>query len=244
MDYSGFITTICAVLEYQVVDAASATPTGTVFDQIIPSMLDYTENRLQRDLDFIATTYTDPNGLTTANQRLAALPTTGGTYIVSQQIRLIIGGVRQQPLEWVSRAFLDFAWPSDVSITDANGVPVNPVQVAMNDQDSVLFGPAPPAGLAFEAVGTIRFEQLSSTNPQNFLTTTVPDLYVAAALVWAFGYQKDFGAQADNPQTAQSWEAQYQALLKGAQVEEIRKQFSDMSPSPSSPVGLTAQTGG
>lgn len=244
MDYSGWITTVCTLLEYQIVDAASATPTGTAFDQIIASTIDYTENRMQRDLDFLSTTYTDTNGLTTANQRLSALPTTGGTYIVSQQIRLIIGGVKQQPLEWVSRAFLDFAWPSDVSITDANGVPVNPVQIAMNDQDSVLFGPAPPSALAFEAVGTIRFSQLSSTNPQNFLTTMMPDLYVACSMIYLAGYQRSYGEQSDDPKLAQSWESQYQTLLKGAQVEEVRKQFSDMSPSPSQPIGLTAQTGG
>lgn len=49
------------------------------------------------------------------------------------------------------------------------------------------------------------------------------DLFVAAAMVFMSGYQKNFGAQADDPKMAMSWETQYQALLRGAMDEEARK---------------------
>lgn len=248
MNYAAWVNAIAGILEIQVVDATSATPTGTEFDTMIPSAIDYTENRLQRDLDFIATSATR-TGTMTANQRSQALPTApsagmAGAFIVASQIRLIIGGVRQQPLEPVTRPFLDYAWPSEASITDSSGNAVAPVQWCPNDQANVLIGPAPSTAYSFEIVGTQRFVQMSSTNTSNFLSLMVPDLYIALSAVYYFGYQRDFGAQADDSGTAQSWETQYGKLLQSAQVEEARKNYMDMSPSPSNPTGLTAQPGG
>lgn len=328
MDYAGWITATTNLLEYQVTDATSAAPTGTAFDAMIPSAVDYTENRLQRDLDFLATTVA-ARGAMLANNRLVTLPsvniptvsqipsligtpiapgsiitttlgsmianinwpgygltagqdisipnptkvgglTLGGVYqiitavdaenftintsfdatsnasvvyigngifVVCRQISPIIGGVRQQPLEPVTRDYLDFAWPSDASV----GPNIPPVQWCPNDQATVLVGPAPDQAYAFEAVGTMRIPQLSPTNYQNFLTQQFPDLYVAASMIFLSGYQRDFGGQSEDPQLAQSWENQYQLLLKSAVVEEARKQFSDMFPSPSKPTSLTAQ---
>lgn len=248
MNYAAWVNAVCTVLEYQVVAATTATPTGTEFDVMIPSAIDYTENRLQRDLDFIASSATR-TGSMVANQRSQALPTAAsggmaGTYIVASQIRLIIGGVRQQPLEPVTRAFLDYVWPNEASLVDSAGAAVAPVQWCPNDQANVLIGPAPASTLAFEVVGTQRFLQMSSTNTSNFLSLQVPDLYVAASLVFLSGYQANYGSQSEDPAQAQSWENQYQLLLKSAVIEEARKNYMDMSPSPSNPTGLTAQTGG
>lgn len=248
MDYAGWITTVCNIIEYPVVSASSATPTGTAFDAIIPSAIDYTENRIQRDLDLVSTTATR-TGTLTPNQRSQALPVASGgglagTFIVASQIRLIIGGVIQAPLEPVSRPFLDFAWPNEQPVPSSSATYLTPLQWAPNDQANVLIGPAPNIAYGFEVVGTQRFSQLSNTNTSNFLTLQLPDLYVAASLVFIFGFQRDFGGQAEDPSTAQSWENQYQTLLKSASVEEARKTYMDMSPSPSKPSGLTSQTGG
>ena len=58
-----------------------------------------------------------------------------------------------------------------------------------------------------------------------------------ASMIFISAYQRDFGRQSDDPQMAMSYEAQYNALLKGATVEEFRKKFesvgwTSMSPSP------------
>ena len=50
-------------------------------------------------------------------------------------------------------------------------------------------------------------------------------VFMAAALVHASGYMKNFGAMSDNPQMAVSWESQYQTLLKSAIVEDARATF-------------------
>lgn len=237
MNYSQWVTTICTLLEYQVVDAASATPTGTVFDGVIPSAIDYAENRLQRDLDFLATMATDDTGTMMANSRLLALPTDIGTFVVTQQITPIISGVRQQPLEPVTRAFMDYAWPSDISA----GANIPPVQWSPYDQSHVLVGPAPDQAYQFEVVGTVRFTQMSAANVSNFLTQQLPDLYVAASMIFFGLYQRDFSGIAGQQGVAPSWEAQYDKMLQSAQVEEARKRFMNLSPSPTKPTGLTDQ---
>lgn len=241
MNYAAWVTTVATILEYTVVDAAAAAPTNDdAFNAMIPSAIDYTENRLQRDLDFLASVATDQTGVMSANSRKLTLPTDIGTYVVVSEIRPIVGGIKQPPLEPVTRAFMDFAWPSEVS----PGANIRPVQWCPNDQATVLVGPAPDQNYGFETVGTVRFLQMSATNASNFLSLQVPDLYVAASLIFWFGYQQNFGAQSEDAGTAQSWEAQYGKLLQSAQVEEARKKFMNMSPSPSKPTGLTGQTGG
>jgi len=237
MNYSQWVTTICGLLEYQVVNAASATPTGTVFDNEIPAAVDYTENRLQRDLDFLRTTTTDTTGAMVANNRRLTLPTDVGTFVVVEEIIPVVSGVNQQPLEPVSRPFLDFAWPSNTS----PGANIVPVQWCPDDQEHVLVGPAPDQNYSFTVVGTVRFPQLSSTNVTNWLTLNVPDLYVAASMIFYGLYQRDFAGIAGSQGLHTSWEAQYEKLLQSAQVEEARKRFMNMSPSPSKPTGITDQ---
>lgn len=237
MDYAGWIKAVCDILEYPVVDATTATPTGTAFDTMIASTIDYTENRIQRDLDLLGTIVTDASPTMTANTRKQTLPAVnGGIFVVASQIRLIVAGVRQPPLEAVSRDFLDYAWPDENSL----GASILPQQWAPNDQVSVLVGPAPATTQAYEIVGTARVAQLSNTNTSNFLTQRMPDLYVAASMIFLSGYQRDFGAQADDPKMALSWESTYQTLKASATVEEARKRFADMSVSPSNPNTLQA----
>ena len=48
----------------------------------------------------------------------------------------------------------------------------------------------------------------------------------AASAIFLMGYQRDFGAQSDDPAAAQSWENQYEKLLMGANAEEMRRKFA------------------
>lgn len=332
MDYAGWVTTITSLLEYQVTDAASAAPTNVdSFNAVIPAAIDYTENRMQRDLDFIATTVTAANGVMTPNSRLLTLPsvdipapsqipqllgtpiapnsiitTTNGSmianvewnayslsagedvslllplkvggltlggvyqiqtavdannftinmgfaatfddsaavigngiYIVCTQIRPIVSGRKLQPLEPVTRDYLDFSWPED----ESPGAGILPVQWCPNDQVTVLVGPAPDQAYGFEAVGTMRVPQLSSLNVSNFLTQQFPDLYVAASMVFLSGYQANYGTSANDPGMAQFWEGEYQKLLGSSVVEETRKRFANMSPSATNPAAAPAKNG-
>ena len=86
-------------------------------------------------------------------------------------------------------------------------------------------GPFPDNNYYVEIVGTYRPASLSSTNTTTYISLYLPDVMVMASMIYISGYQRNFGRQSDDPAMAQSYESQYQVLLKGAMVEEFRKKF-------------------
>jgi len=74
-------------------------------------------------------------------------------------------------------------------------------------------------------------------NNSNFISTYLPDMFIAASMIYIGGYQRNFSTTGADPQMPVNYEQQYQALLKGAMVEEYRKKFQSsawgsQSPSP------------
>jgi hypothetical protein len=102
------------------------------------------------------------------------------------------------------------------------------------DEVSALIAPSSAIPMNFSTVGTIRFTPLSATNVSNFLSLYLPDLYVAASMIWLANYQR-------HAELAAQWEATYKGLLGSADIEEARKRFADMFPRPSKPTSLTDQ---
>jgi hypothetical protein len=76
-----------------------------------------------------------------------------------------------------------------------------------------------------EVFGTIRPTPLSASNTSTYLTAHLSDLFFAACMCSISGYQRDFGAQADDPKQAQSWENQYAMRLNSANREEMRRKY-------------------
>ena len=109
-----------------------------------------------------------------------------------------------------------------------------PAYFAMLDQSNMLVGPWSDNNYLVEIVGTIRPQSLgngtNNTTNTTFISLYLPDLMLMATMIYISGYQRNFGRQSDDPQMAQSYESQYQALLKGAMVEEARKKFGDGAP--------------
>ena len=95
----------------------------------------------------------------------------------------------------------------------------------MIDPTTIVFGPSPNASYYVEVIGTIRPEALSVTNTTTAITTYIPDVFMAASMVFASGYMRNFGSQADDPKMAQSWEAQYQTLKASTSAEQARQRF-------------------
>ena len=130
----------------------------------------------------------------------------------------------------VSRDFLDAVWGS----VTAAGIPT--YYAPITDQQFIV-GPWPDAGYTIECVGVIQPTPISATNTTTFLSLYLYDLLVAAMMVFMQGYQRDWGAQADDPASAVSWESQYKTLFASAQVVELRKKYSaggwsSLSPAP------------
>lgn len=211
-------------------------PTDPNFVTFLPTAIDYAEQRLYRELDLL-NTVTRQTGTLTSNNRNFTLPTTNGRFVVTNGINIVTpvnqtnpdAGMRNQCVP-VSRDYLDAVWPS---VTGASV----PEEYAMITDQTVIFGPWPDAGYTAEVIGTIRPTPLSAANTTTYLTQYLPDLWFAATMIAGTAFQKNFGAQADNPQMAVSWETQYSSLFSSANIEEQRKRYASgawgsLSPTP------------
>ena len=198
----------------------------TNFATMLPGMIDYAEQRIYREIDLLYTQVTDSTTAVSSGNRNFTLPTSVGTYVVCDNINIITpagtpasSGTRVQ-LTPVSREFMDIVYPSGQTATGT------PEFYAMASNTQVLFGPAPDAPYVAEVIGVQRPAALSASNSSTILTQYLPDLFIAASMVFASAYMRDFGAQGpDNPQMGQSWEAQYKLLSQSAQVEQARAKF-------------------
>lgn len=190
----------------------------------IPSIIDYAEQRIYRELDLLATLVTNSTGTTTASQRDFSLP---ATFITVENVSIvtpastIVNSGTLNPLMPVSLAVMDLLWPSNVANTGL------PTLFAMKDNATLVLGPTPDDTYYVQVRGTQRPTPLSSTNTTTILTTYIPDVFLAAAAVFASKYDDKA-------------EAQYQLLKQSAEVEQFRAKFQSQSwssqkPTPANP---------
>ena len=197
----------------------------TNFVANLPSTIDDAEQRIYRDLDLLSTVVRD-TGTLTSGVRTFTLPSNLGRFVVTNGFNVITpviatnpdSGTRNQ-LVPCSRDVLDVLWPS------ATGASV-PALYAMITDQVIIVGPAPDAAYTIECIGTIRPTPLSASNTTTVLTLYLPDLFLSASMVYMSAYMRNFGAQADDPKMATSWESHYQTELASANVEEARKKYS------------------
>lgn len=209
----------------QLSNLMAADSSTTQFQTMLPGLIDYAEQRIYRELDLLSTIVKDASASLTANSRNFTLPSAQGRFVTVQGVNVITpvstapdSGTRNF-LSPKSRDYLDAVWNS------ASGATV-PRCFAMITDQTLIVGPWPDSSYTVEVIGTIRPAALSSTNTTTFLTTYLPDLFMAASMVFASGYMRNYGAQAGDPQMATSWEAQFERLLASANIEELRKRFS------------------
>lgn len=212
-------------------------PSDANFQLDLPNIIDDAELRIYRDLDPLQTVTTDASSALTAGNRNFTLPSANGTFFVVNTINVVSpagtanpeNGTRNQ-LTPTSVEVLNALWPS------VSGSTI-PSYFAMVTQFSGIVGAWPDAAYQVEVQGTIRPASLSSTNVTTILSVYWPDLLLAASMVRAAGYLKNYGAAVDDPKQGVTWEGHYQSLLKSADVEEMRKKFegpgwSSKTPSP------------
>lgn len=221
----------------QLSNLMAVSSTDPSFVTWLPGCIDYAEQRIYRELDLLATLVTNATGQLTQNTRDFTLP---GTFITVENISVITPagetadtGTRV-PLFPVSLSVIDLLWPSQTSATGT------PQQFAMKNNTTIVMGPSPDNSYYVEVRGTQRPDPLSVSNPTTILTTYIPDVFMAASMVYASGFMRNFGAQSDNPQMSQSWENQYQMLKQSAEVEQFRAKFQSQSwssqkPTPANP---------
>jgi len=200
-----------------------------LFVAIEPSVIDYAEQRCYTDLNLLATTVRNATLSTTPNSRSFTLPVPSeGYFLIVQGMNAITpaGGTTatgtRNPISPAALRLVDFLYPTET----APSTPSVPSLYAMVTDTQVVFGPAPDAAYLIEVIGTVRPTAMSVSNPSTILSSHFPQLLITASMVFASGYQKNFGSQADDPKMAISWESQYQTLLKSAQTQETRKKLN------------------
>jgi hypothetical protein len=196
------------------------------FAGIMPGIIDYAEGRIYRDLDLPAVRVTDTSVSCSSGVRTIALSTTQGTLLVVQTVNLFSSagttssnGTRI-PLVPVSVAVVDAVYPS--ALSSNCGLPTYFARVTDTE---IMFGPTPDQPYGTEVIATTRPQPLSATNSTTWLSLNVPELMVAAGMVFASGHMRNYGAQADDPKMAASWEQQYTTLLKSQSVDTLRMKF-------------------
>lgn len=197
--------------------------TDASFITFLPGCIDYAEQRIYRELDLLYTQTTDATKQVSSGVREFTLSTAIGTFITVDQFNIITpsgtlssAGTRV-PLVPASPEFLDAAFP-----TAASSLSGTPEYYAMRSNTLLLLGPTPDGPYYAETIGIQRPATLSSANSSTILTQYIPDVFMAASMVFATGFQRDFGSQSDNPQASQSWENQFNLLMKSAAVEQFR----------------------
>jgi hypothetical protein len=206
------------------------------FIRIIPAMMLYADGRIYRDLTFLATTTTQPITLVPFNREVALPLSIKAMRAINvlTPAGAITTNSRRKPLERIPSEVLDFFWPQS---TFRPGVPqkyavtgqIAPMMIPIPSppppqvmQHVIRLMPTPDQAYSAEVLGDIRPDPLSEANPQTYLSVTYPELLIACCMIFASGYQRDFGAQSDDPRMAQSWETQYGALKQGVMLEAGR----------------------
>lgn len=234
LNYSSYVQQIATMAVVPVTD-----PNFTI---IIPSMIDYAELRMQRDLDFLSTQTSNSSYSFVSGNNTLTIPSTG--FVVLQTIEVINGSGVSTPLLPVGKEYIQNVFGGG----STTGVPVvfavyggDSATTGLTSQN-IIVGPTPDSSYSVRLTGTIRSAPLSATNTTTFISTYLPDLFIMASMVYISAYQRNFGRINDDPAMAQTYESQYQGLLKSAMVEENRKKFQSAAWTSYSPSPFAAPT--
>lgn len=238
MNYSQWLTAITTILN--ITDSYGL----ATFNALVDRIIEYAELMMYRDpdLDFLATRTEDSSKTTMTGVRSVAIPS---QFVIVDSVALITpansipsDGTRI-PLLRTTREFCDVIWPQEsltkspatyetywatFSMFEAVGSGATSSEpVAM--PSAIIIAPTPDNQYRVEFAGTFRPPALSAANSTTFLTTWLPDLFLAATVIMGAGYQRDYGAdgnQAD-PSLAGYWQREYDKLKAGAAIESARQ---------------------
>ncbi len=230
LTFNGFVTAITtlAVAQTKVVSGVIL-PADQPFQNALPSILNYAELRIQRDLDLLALQSSNNYTLTAGSNFLSISP---NDFITVQTVSVTVNGV-PTPLtpvtkEWLRNVYGDPTYLSAPAYFAMHG---GDFATAGTTSLMIEVGPYPDQNYATTLTGTIRMptlyysSALGAENDLTWISTWLPDLLVYAALIYISAYQRDFSLTSNDPQMGTNYENQYQTLLKGALVEEARRRF-------------------
>ena len=195
----------------------------------LPSAIDYATDRITRELNLLSTTTSNTTLSCSTSSRNVDLSALSPVFNTLTDLNVLTPAgatdpdlAARVPLTIQSRAFLNQVYGTSPAQAGTPGVPQ---YFAMVTDQSIQVGPYPDAAYRLEIIGTVRPTPISATVPTNWISTYLPDLLLAAAMVQVSGFMKNFGAQADDPKLAMSWETQYVTLRDSAAVEDAMRRY-------------------
>jgi len=202
----------------------------------VPSILNYAELRIQRDLDLLASQtsnqYTLTSGTNILNVPIDDFLTVQTLRWVQSNGTTVVNSGTCIP---VTKEYLQNVYGG---IGAGSGPPQYYAMVGDNFGDgadtynNIMFGPYANFPYTIEITGTIRIPSLyqyaqngvADTN-YTYISAYYPDMLVMASLIYIAAFQRNFSATSDSQDMGQSYEKQYQALRLGAVAEENRKKI-------------------
>jgi hypothetical protein len=241
MTYDEYVARLAALLVVE--------PTDERFVTLLPWITESAELRILREptFDFLATRGASVSaGPTVAGNRSVPFP---DSIIIAEQITILIPANTRGfaatvvPMLRTTKEYIDNTWPN----LDLMQAPTPfGMYYAIRNQDStnpvILIAPTPNDSYYLTVYGTSRPTPLSSLFPSNFISTQMPDLLMAAAMVLGTGgILKAYGSQSDDPQSSMSWNAVYEGIKEGISIESMRQKAisSGWSEFPPAPLALT-----
>lgn len=225
LTYSTYTTTIANLM---VVEATFAS-----YQQILPSMIDDAEIRICQDVDFLGAVVTDSSVATAPSTR--GINWSNSFFVVQSMNAISPAGTTnpdlgtRNPIVPATKEMCDYLYPSAAG----SGIPQYFGRVT---QSTAVLAPWPDGAYTLEITGTQRPPSLSATNTTTFISTYLPNLLIAASMIYASAFQQNFSA-GDNPAQAVDWHGHYVDILKSSVIEQARMKFegegwSSEQPSP------------
>lgn len=245
MDYATYKQQIYVMAGYTV-DPVTGTVTSydKNYEAILPEMIAYAELRMQRDIDFLSTQISTTDYPFTQNSNTLTIPQSA--FVTTQTMEVVDTDGVSHPLLPVTKEYIQNVYGSG----STKGLPKYYAEyggdAATHGYTSqlVIVGPTPDAAYGVILTGTVRGIPLSETNPNTYISTNLPDLFIMASMIYMSAYQRNFGRISDDPSMAQTYEGQYQALLRSALLEENRKKYEASAWSSYSPAPAATPTRG
>lgn len=207
------------------------------YQTALSNIIDDAEQRLYRELDPLSSIVRDSSATLTPNSRTFNLPQSQGRFVGQESINVFTPAgstTSRTQLVQTSREFIDWAYGSETP----NTTPSVPQYYGMITDQQIIVGPPPDADYTVEVIGWIRPVPLSATNQTTYLSLYLADLFLCEALIFGYGYMKDYGALTDDPQGSMSWNKHYQDLWQSANAEEQRKRGASQAWSTKQPAPL------
>jgi len=234
MDYNTYVQ--------QIATMAVVPTTDTNFQIILPQMISYAELRMQRDLDFLSTQISNSSYSFTSGNGTLTIPTS--QFVVMETFEVIDNLGNSSALLPVGKEFIQNVYGTG----STQGLPQyfavyggDSATTGLTSQNMIV-GPIPDSTYSVRLTGTVRSAPLSATNTQTYISVYLPDMMIMASMIYISAYQRNFGRLNDDPAMAQTYESQYQGLLKSAMVEENRKKFESAAWTPYSPAPFASPT--